>query len=187
MSNQDDKQDPFDFLNDADEAGTQPNESTGATDQAPSDQVPEDAAPATEGPVPDETIAFETPADEPAPEAEAADDSAPSVEATTSDDSTEEDDALDFSSFGAGEDSPADIGEADAEGDEGKAEAEAEADEEDEEPKPSLLARITSVDPYSVMLGVALLAVVLGAASLLAEWASYGYDTAAEAAKSLRP
>jgi hypothetical protein len=135
----------------------------------------------------------DTPAEDPLDLGESQDDASAGDEplftpdADASGDQGEDDDTLDFSSFGAasdadeppiGDDQPSDSTDSDTDD---------QTEEEDDEPRPTLLERITSVDPYSVMLGVALVAIVLGAASLFAEWASYGYDTTAEAAKSLRP
>jgi hypothetical protein len=77
-----------------------------------------------------------------------------------------------------------------------KAEEEAEAEEkaegEEEEEKPQvarepLLVRVgkflAGVNPYTVMLGVALLALTIGTLCLLMEWWAYDFDTKAKTAR----
>ncbi|MFW6125205.1 MAG: hypothetical protein ACOC46_03570 [Pirellulales bacterium] len=126
--------------------------------------------------------------DDAAPVPEFSAESADSAEnaGTTEGEAAGDHDALDFSDLGpsAAEEAPAAESEA---AEPPPAEPEPEAAKEQPAPNPSLWERIGNTSPYSLLLGIALLAIVLGAASLLAEWASYDFDTAAEGVRSLRP
>lgn len=60
----------------------------------------------------------------------------------------------------------------------------AEEGKEEEEKEPSgLLHWLANSEPYTVMLGIAVVAIVVGALCLLAEWQRYSRDTKAGAAR----
>jgi len=135
-------------------------------------------------PEPDETLDFaavsaEQAAEESAEPGEPQDGEAPVVQ---TEETVEEEETWDFEGLGAapsaGEDAPS--------GDQDDSE-EIESDEEDAEPKPSIWERITSVDPYSVLLGISFLVITLAVISLFMEWAAYDFDTSAQQAKTLVP
>jgi hypothetical protein len=58
-------------------------------------------------------------------------------------------------------------------------------EEEDAEPKPTVWERITSTDPYTVLLGFALLALILGVTSLAMELSVYDFDVSASQVQSV--
>jgi hypothetical protein len=59
-------------------------------------------------------------------------------------------------------------------------EAELEEELEEETPKkPGFLSRLRTASPYTVMLALALMALLIGCTCLLLEWASYGFNTGA--------
>ena len=58
-------------------------------------------------------------------------------------------------------------------------EEEGEEEEEEEEEKPSLLERIRDASPFTVMLGLTLLAVVIAVVCLAMELSSYNWDFSA--------
>ena len=60
---------------------------------------------------------------------------------------------------------------------------EEEAEEEEAEEKKSLLSNLADASPYTVMLGLTLVALALGILALLFEWGSYNWDTKAEEAR----
>ena len=55
-----------------------------------------------------------------------------------------------------------------------------EEEKEEEEEKPSLLERIREASPFTVMLGLSLLAIVIAVVLLALEWGSYNWDTGAK-------
>ena len=58
-----------------------------------------------------------------------------------------------------------------------------EPEEEEAEEKKSLLSNLADASPYTVMLGLTLVALALGILALLFEWGSYNWDTKAEEAR----
>lgn len=55
-----------------------------------------------------------------------------------------------------------------------------EEEEQEDEEKPTLLEKLRETSPYTVMLGLALLAVVIAVVILAMEWSSYNWDTGAK-------
>ncbi len=55
--------------------------------------------------------------------------------------------------------------------------------EEEEEKGPSFLARLAESNPYTVILVVSLVALLIALCCLLLEWGSYGFDTKAKASQ----
>ncbi len=58
-----------------------------------------------------------------------------------------------------------------------------EKEEEAAEKKPGLLAKLADASPYTVMLGLTLIALFLGILALAIEWGSYNWDIKAEEAR----
>ena len=64
--------------------------------------------------------------------------------------------------------------------------AEEKAEQEESEPqeeRPGFLARLSESNPYTVMLVVSLVALLIAICCLLLEWSSYGFDTKAKASQ----
>ena len=55
-----------------------------------------------------------------------------------------------------------------------------EEEEQEAEEKPSLLERLGKTSPYTVMLGLTLLAIVIAVVLLAIEWSTYNWDTGAK-------
>ncbi len=62
-------------------------------------------------------------------------------------------------------------------GAEAEEEPEEEPEEEEKEKKPGLLSRLTTANPYVVLLGIALAALLISILYLIMEWRRYGLQT----------